>query len=872
MLLFITFNTEKRWKKDMFSTFDMLHNISSLLYLYGATYSIYPYYPIRKDERMNHSFIRSHMHNNRLFKTRLDNPKSDMIDILINIKDKLHYFAKVSELCAKKSKSFGIMLNESTVNMSSYLYDGTTYDLTFMSYLYIHLMRLENIYYKSEEEIFSHIHSSIHKYFSNEAVYAIDMLSSFIKNIVKKNYKVAHSMINRIKVQIKFMSIILAIIGIIATFLLEIRLLKLFKKLYSPLFNIPKNSISELINKFKSRQPGDAQFLSTEESKTKYFINQLSYERPSTHYYTTLKYFYTVLFINVLLISVFGFSLYPIMRQIFSTNLKTAKSIKSLRYTAILPAQLFELGHFIFQVINRKLKGIPVDVPLVDRLINNSLEFQELYPKIVEKVSKTKYPFGASRFLAQIDADHTKENTMISFSFVGQYSYMLSNLFKTLGTYSKTKDFDLDELNSLVASLFAAITLPTPEYTDILFDNITNYVKYTTMVFHLCLLVYIMVIFMMIIIEKNYLTPFTLDPEFSVPVFQTIPITEVPMFAQILQTKANVTNDSNEVLRNAFEDKKSFDFVSQMIICIDSDDYVVLSTPITTIKLQLDRIDGEFFPDILETLNIHEVKLPPTENVSFEFEIAETNSTLQANVIISKGLEFQGKKIAYICVIEDHTSKYMMENRYNGEYNRLKMLMAQMIPPSVLPSALESLDLEPIIMQKVVVLSVFVSTPNSLETLFHIETIVRSNLTQFKSLSFFGRSIQLFRVISGVNDRSMTATEQSVELVKFAIAVLKEFNHLKSTTDSRFDVYTGIHITGPQQGEMVSEKPPIFDLASYSSSISIMTAVQCSPNQVNVTREVAKSILGQGFVMSFENEISFLNGEIQPIHQVHLDG
>lgn len=858
-----------------------LRDITTITYSLGGTYFgfvTYPFINLSKRVVFNNTYINLHFHNNQLYHTLLDDPSGDVIEILGELSPIMKTLPKsllsLNLDVSQYNSIFQDVLPYNHRNVNDYVNE---YNISAISSL--SLFRIDHYKWlnRSPREVLDFIDSPNFEYFANNSWTLINFFSEFLRDLTNSTYHMSSNEMINIGNHMIVVAITVDTITAIVMMLLIYYLSGYYQELFKPLFVIPKNSISSLLNTFGI---GNTQLMTSQEenqtiedSKTKYILGQLSYEKPSTHFQNSRHIFVNLFVRSFLAMVFFTLSIVPIIKYVTNFYNHTAYSLLGLQYIVNIPLKVVDIGQTVLWMLCIVEKNGTIPPYLLKKLINLSYQLQKDMPDIVQAVSSLRKPFDSSYFLESASEQNKYEAYTLTFSFIGQYTYMLSNLFMLLGDITGKSEVKLypSVVSDVVSSIIAALTLPIPVFSNEFFHNTSTYYHESLITFYLAVLIWMCVITIIMTFPFQSDSNFIVDSDFGIPIYQTIPMNAAAYLHQNIKSNSKVesTFESSQQIIN---DPSTYHFISQMIMMLDKDNIIISATPSLQSRLQLETtVENIHFQDFLNMLKAGKNPvLPPTEEVEFEICLNEPEIILKASLIPYQDYHVDGKRVNSICILEDITNIVKEKQKYNQEFNRYKLTMTQIMPPEI-TQYLDSPTFEPIFLQKIVVLSINITKLYDIELISKVKAILRKNLMKYRALTYMGRSVQVFRVVSGINERSLTTTEQAVLTVKFALSFMKSCESLKKKTGKQFDVYCGIQVSGPNFGDILSSYPPAFVLYGNPLSVSTLIAGQCSPNQVNISRDVCKAVLDQGFILSFENEITRLNGTVLSIHQVQAD-
>jgi hypothetical protein len=283
------------------------------------------------------------------------------------------------------------------------------------------------------------------------------------------------------------------------------------------------------------------------------------------------------------------------------------------------------------------------------------------------------------------------------------------------------------------------------------------------------------------------------------------------------------------------------------------------------------------FPEFLRGIaeDCGDLSFPPVERTQFDFDFVQKNGAhilIECSLIPVAKYTMDSVTVSYACVLEDITKLNTLIGQLNLEANHLRLLTAQLVDGPALSSFLNDTPFQSIMVSKLAVAWCLIDDMSDRpkpDDMAMIQLAVRKTLERYPKLFFFGRSIQIFRVVSGLSSETMTATEISTEIVKFTHDLLDELDNL-DRMGVHAEMKCGIHISGPFYGEIVSEMPPVFELFGVAMPISLEMACSASSNHILISRDVYETIFDQGFVISFDKEIALINGDSMALHTVEV--
>lgn len=228
-------------------------------------------------------------------------------------------------------------------------------------------------------------------------------------------------------------------------------------------------------------------------------------------------------------------------------------------------------------------------------------------------------------------------------------------------------------------------------------------------------------------------------------------------------------------------------------------------------------------------------------------------------------------EVCYGCLITDITKLSALIAQLTYEANRVSLLTVQLGCNPALSTFLNMAPFYPTMMPKLAIASFLIpSASENLDVVLLTQQAIRDALNQNPSLTFFGRTTQMFRVVSGLSEKMMMTTTESCKiLILFAQRLMSNIEQVQQHLKMQiFDIRCGIHLSGPYIGDIISEMPPVFELFGAPMMISQQIAASAVPKHISISRDVLEAVFDQGFNISFDKEITTVYGDEISIHNV----
>ena len=869
---------------DLAPTWSLFSSLTLTTAQMNNVYTLHTFLLLSHYDSVDFTMLANSMENNFLFDTKLADPYKDMDVLLTRLVSEVQVF--MNDLETYNFPELVRPLNEETIDVTLTTFSGAfPRSMNFTQYLSLVIIRFREQANMDLETLISYFNNTnrITLIVANWDSF-LDTISTFLEDF----YANAESYIvnlekNRLiwfeggeaialAVMIIVCGIIIAVIGIER------------RKLFDPLLALPKVAVSELFEKLSSQHQNTEVNKAQLDNQTAYNLKQMSLEKPSQDFSTSIRsqgrtiglFIVFVIIMKIIMLIITVESRVAADRAFEGLYAK----LNAYQLQMVLQSMLRDW----VELYDREL--INMTVPenrnelLAERLANKTTQLRVYLNFWHEHCTDYSWTLDPQFFVG--DITNLTNSQFQYISFLDKIGYIYITTYGVLQSYEKNGVLDKAKWELVLSALLAAITAHVP---DLLFDSDTRAIENLTwMTDQGYLLVAIMVgigcLLMLLFIP---ISMFKIEhKEFAVPVISSIPAASLQTFHQKLgasELGIEKRRDDDAMAMEIFKDKTTFQTLIDPLLFMNVENKIIAFTPATISLFEIDSFEPntveflEFLNGIRNSPNPNpdvELTLPPIMRKDFDFVRVQKNGMKMlviGRLIPVTKFKYQGHTIAYACTFEDATKLNSMIVQLNYEANQVRLLTAQLVTGPALPSFLDDIPFQPVMITKLAIASFIVTSDGfTTDVIQAIQKAIRDVLHKYPRLLYFGRSVQLFRVVSGL-ESVMTPTEVATEVVNFAKDLIDRFKETKDITAS---VRCGIHISGPFYGDVISEMPPIFELFGTSMSLSQEICAAAPSNHIVISRDVYESIFDQGFEITFEKEITTLAGESMSLHTVRF--
>lgn len=867
---------------EIYSAWLYMSSLINFTYPFAGSFLLHPVVPLLDLGIVNKSLIESTLNNQAFHGDMVSNPVGgisslanmslDFLSAMLARGNALQYSELKSDILDHRLQFYPFP-NESDFSRLA------------MVHPYINIYALS--YVGGADELHMQIYDSFQtnesQYLAFHHLQVIEIMRIFFQNFGTK----ADDVFQRVTADVAMKLEISCSVALLASFVVQMialgYLVHVHQELYHLIFVLPKIAISQLIDKLGSRISARISSKETPDPDLKYNLTQLSYQEAPETYATTKKRVLCVIAACITVITIIRVLVVPVTYVSRNYVHKSLNNMKLCANELIMPYYYYIIGHDALEMLLLKTQGItPPDnynQTLIYRIYNLTTYMYDTMSESLTDISLFPTYHDPSLFLEAPETCPENQSTLTCRSLTQSLLYMISTVFSYINVLQDDQPITEDVIETCVGSITNLISKHVPAVSRDLFRGVTE----TAEAYRInCLYVWCLFAVMsmiMYIINSRLLSPLLNDPDFAISFLSSIPasiLANFSMYTSTIQT-GEISDGTADIGPYLFDEYDAFQYLVENILLMDSDDNIVAATPPAQTKLQAQEMSNfaEFLNDLA---GYHiDVTLPPTKTSVIHIDVSGPSYQpmfLKTTILPVKKFPFNGGVVAYACTMEDVAIREELIKQLNHEANRVRMLMTQLVPLSVGNQIMSGEDVMAQIYPKILCGSFMLTCQSGTfapEDLQQIQEMLRSHLAQNAYLTYFGRNVQLFHVVSGIFNLQMAATEQGVGIVSFSLELIRSIKTYAAEIGRSIDVHCGIHACGPFCGDILQTLPPVYDLFGYSITMSEVVAARGYPNKVNITREVYELIFGQGFDITFENEIEGINGTVLLVHMVQAN-
>lgn len=869
---------------DLTPSWELFASFTETMVQITNVYTLHTFLLLSHYSAVNFTLLAESMENNFLFDTKLADPYKDMNTLLTRLVSEVQVF--MTDLESFNFPELVYDINTATVDVVLTTFSGAfPRSLNFTQYLSLIIIRFQEQANMDLPTLISYFNNSnrITAIVANWDDF-LNSVSVFLGNFCTNSETLISDLEDRRFIwfesgQAIALCVMIIVCGIIIGLIgFEDR------KLFDPLMALPKVAVSELFEKLSSQQQGSEMARAQLDNQTAYNLKQMSLEKPSQDFTTNLRAQGRTIGLFVLFVIILKVIMLAITVESRISANRAFEGLHAKFYAYELQMLLQSMLRDLVELYDRVLVDMTVPEDrnelLMERLSNKSLLIRTYLNFWHERCTDFEWTLDPNFFTGV--GENITQSQFRFFSFLDKVSYIYITTYAILESFARTGELDTARCELLMSCLLAAITAQVPN----LFQDSDNRAlqNLAWMTDQGYLLIAIMAAVGVILILL--VTPISMfkgeHKEFAVPVISSIPAASLQTFHQKLgasELGIEKRRDDDAIAMEIFKDKTTFQTLIDSLLFMNVENKIIAFTPATLSLFEIDSFEPntidflEFLQGIRNLPNGNldvELTLPPISRKDFDFIRVQKNGMkmlVVGKLVPVTKFKYQGHTIAYACTFEDATKLNSMIMQLNYEANQVRLLTAQLVNGPALPSFLDDIPFQPVMITKLAIASFMVSSDGfTLDVIRAIQKSIQEVLHAFPKILYFGRSVQLFRVVSGL-ESVMTPTEVATEAVRFAKAIIDKFKETKEVTAS---VRCGIHISGPFYGDVISEMPPIFELFGTSMSLSQEICAAAPSNHIVISRDVYESIFDQGFEITFEKEITTLAGESMSLHTVRF--
>lgn len=867
---------------------------------------------------MNFSDIAEELMNDFIFPTKMKNLTHDIVLSQEKILNRIPLFYESIEQYNHKELLTGILNTQMVCYIETF--DGfTKREMDFIQYLnFIPVLINEDIRVTKDQLIQFYNSSFGISYSMNNSDTFIHTIANFLTTFPDNAREASRKEFHKTAFWIEMAMLMVIVVFIILGIILIVLLFKSYDKLFEPLFTLPKVSISELIDKLSAKPTSENVTESTYQdaqlsgNQISYNLKQLGYERPSQAFRTRTESKIIYIVSTIILLIIVRLIFCPIVavlnidfdRSFDAMNTSTISYLSEITIYRTLQDLSELLDRHFAQLTNPENR---TEI-LKAQLLNDTLLLQKQLIELSYLVTHWPDLIDKQYFII---SPKNAQTTLSNFTFLDKLSFLYAQMFLLLSDIYND-DYPEVSYTTVLQLMFSELTMQVPMLIQQFYSQAQSDL---TWMIDKCIMLSclaVLISFLLHILIRFSPTFAFGTNHFAEPIFASIPPRSIQQFHQFLGATDMDERERDEdpkLAMTIFETDNTFQTMMDPLILINSEGDIISMSNSAFQLFNIEKLPTNSFMGfiMMQSVEVPNFDFPIQKPHNFTFHLKQkgdpnSQTVLFANLFPTRKFviddyslklsddeeidnhnenddessEYSKKKgidfltVSYGCIIEDITKLSALFAQLNYEANKVRLLHVQLEPEPALDSFLNLTPFYPIMLPKLAVASFLVpSASTSLEAACYTQQAIRDALSQNPSVTFFGRSTQMFRVVSGLSNTMMSTTDASKDLVLFAQSFMRNIEqvqeHLKM---DEFDARCGIHLSGPYVGDVVSDQPPVFELFGAAMIISQQIAASTLPKHVCISRDVYEAIFDQGFTITFEKEIKPICGDDMSIHNV----
>ena len=579
-------------------TLDMYETLMSLLYdISGSYFALSIYIP--KSSIIHGPYnMRPYIVGDWIFSSYLSDPPNDIYDLMDDARNRLNAIIGKLEDFQLSDEVMQCLLETNGFYVKVYA-DIVEQEMSMIPFLNNYILQftgptiLEN---PNLLEIFSESYVDL---LDTNYLRAVEFITNTIDTLLRVEPILLNSELEDSKKRHISIIVVVAVVVLALSVTFHAILIKIQSETFFPLLSLSKTVISELIEKVGDTIALPSSLIKPLESDERYYIRQLSYPTPPSHYLTNFRLTFNYFIYVLILLTIYVVLFFPVFIIKQNANLEIANSITNSKTLLYLPYVLFEFGSEflsyevpIYHNISENIETRRNQV--LDLLQQLNLEFS--YP--LTNLSNMPEIYDSNKYFTEEQCNPSINNTCLSFS--NSLSYLLSYSFDSLANEILIEelhmnqseiDFNSDNSFGVVGNLYFVSSFSFNNIVFPFFKSLQDYYNFSNLVYFALYTGAFVIFFLMMIISKLLRNRLIFPTNFSGAIISSIPLHVLNTNEKILSviSKKKVNSKIGEKLIN---DPTIFDSISDILLLIDDDDEIAYATPSTSTKLQYDLSDG----------------------------------------------------------------------------------------------------------------------------------------------------------------------------------------------------------------------------------------------------------------------------------------
>ncbi|OHS96558.1 hypothetical protein TRFO_37266 [Tritrichomonas foetus] len=829
------------------SYFQLFHTTTELLNYYSNTDCLIPYVVLAELGLVNITSISRYILNNDLYQTKLMNPRDDMkycaersYFVLDNLKSVLKLISNKTLFSSKNFIGSVLGINGQVLRT----------EMSFISFMELSEVQKYNLMNNSLSEYEKMLQGNdvLVSYQSNSQLihYIVDTLLNITEWAPIFLENEALSVIN---ITMNCLSIV-AIFFFVLTVISSILLIRCYNRFFNLLISIPKINISSLISKLGISLPHSNQY----DFKIRYDLTMLSYESPLSSYKSTNEALIYLILFNFLILFLTIICLLPMKENYLKDIRKCFYSLKEMKLKASLVPKLYSILNSLCLTVYLKKVG-QTNSSNYEYFLNilkkeTDMSYSELTPYITQL---DKIPIALGNYFQNKKTDGYSIQNSFQLMIIKLYCYYQTELL----------NITVNE-EEIIGNVLRFISNVIPELSQVTFREMKDMISVNSKSEIFRVYTFLLCQFAVFCLVDAFLCPLKNSKDFVTSLLSSVPVnitslTEPDYEDTLAKTKGFL--NSGDI----------FPKVKKYIFLVDFDGIIFKITEDAMIFFSIEQNEltiDELVDRIEKYPQDHTFPPPDGQPVFIDCRVPSKNSEIGQDVFLSMNfIDTQIDGASYAVVLDDISTVQTQITLLNEEANRVRVLMAQLVPWEIATTILTSDGLDLQVLPKIAVCSFFIEA--NFEENKKIHEILKSMLAEYKGLTYMGRSITLFRIVSSLFDQKIKIPYSTDLLVRFSLEFVEYIKNLATETGSKLQVRCAINIDGPFFSSIISDTPPFFNICGQEKDISLIICMNCMPNQVNISRKVYEAVFDLGYQILFENEIYSEGGEIIQAYSIH---
>jgi hypothetical protein len=454
---------------------------------------------------------------------------------------------------------------------------------------------------------------------------------------------------------------------------------------------------------------------------------------------------------------------------------------------------------------------------------------------------------------------------------------LVANVYTLLDIVSPASaaEWENSTIVTLTGSVFNAITLFVPRITEALFAGYASdrdYYKLTRWIF-MWIYLYTAVLFYLVTCRIVRLK--ISDAGFAVSFLSTLPPNIAMTFSTYIEAYQTGDTEALSIDHGPFFNKcDTLKYLVEAILLVNFDNIVVGSSATARETLMIE--EGADFQQLMVDCLAH-FEFPPLRMQEADVEVHSV--FVRVSVYPVKRLEYQGQVVSYVVKMTDIQELDGVIQELNSQANGVRLLAAHLVPWPVATQLVNFGVVDPPPHDGTKMLAVsFMITPKQPfdeDDLPGLQSIIADSLQANPDLTYMGRSLQMFRIVTG-QFGSQISRGHPGRIVVFALDLIQRIQEYGDNAGKKFDIYCGIH-SGPScayrvRYEITETAPIIYEPLSSPMSLSTLVAAHGAVNRITISMAMYQDIFGQGFDVAFHNEMVAISGELLQIYTAQRGG